>query len=69
MNYQLIQTTTPDKPSRYSANGKRISKEAYDLITQQARMYGQHDTFQTKSIELEGGIFKRKNYSSARWED
>ncbi len=62
-HYNLIETSTIDKPMRYSANGKRISYERSTHITTLARMYGQHDSFITKQI----GVDKYKHYSSVRY--
>lgn len=67
--YSLIQTLTSGKPARFSANGKRISREQYNHIETMARMYGTWDCFSTKAWSLPEGKTKRKNYSLARWEN
>lgn len=66
-HYSLIQTLTSGKPARYSANGKRISRERYEFIIQMASMNGHYDCFSTRAWPLPDGKTKRKNYSTARW--
>lgn len=66
-HYDLIETRTTGKPARFSANGKRISRDRYEMILTMAGMYGQHDCFLTKAWPLDNGGTKRKNYSCARW--
>lgn len=65
--YTLIQTLTSGKPARFSANGKRISREYHEYIVQMASMYGNYDCFSTRAWPLPDGKTKRKNYSCARW--
>lgn len=65
--YQLIQTLSPDAPARYSANGKRISRDEYERITSRAIREGKLECFQTIAKQLPGGKIKRKNFSTARW--
>lgn len=65
--YQLIQTTSPDAPARYSANGKRVSREEYERIADRAFREGKLECFQTIAKQLPGGRIKRKNFSIARW--
>lgn len=66
-SYSLIETRHSNKPARYSANGKRVSKAAYELIVQQALMYGKLDCFLTRAWPEGKGGTKRKNYSHATY--
>lgn len=66
-HFDLIETRTTGKPARFSANGKRISREKYEHIVQQARMFGSLSCLQTKAWPIEKGGTKRKNYSVAQY--
>lgn len=66
-HYSLVETCTPLKPSRYSANGKRISKERFDHIKLMADMYGKQDSFLVRKQELKSGGIKWKYYNCASW--
>lgn len=66
-SYQLIQTLTSGKPARFSANGKRISRDEYERIIITAGMFGRHECFNTRAWPLDNGGTKRKNYSYASW--
>lgn len=66
--FNLTQTLGADKSTRYSANGKRVSKARYDEIVERALRDGKLDCFHTKARQI-GTTFRRTNYSSARWED
>ena len=66
-SFELTQIITPDKPTRYSANGKRVSKDRYEEIERLARMFGRHECFTTRAKQLDGGTFKRWNYSYCSW--
>ncbi len=65
--YQLCQVAGADMPTRYSANGKRISRDKYERITAAAFRDGKLECFHTKAKQLPGGRIRRWNYISARW--
>lgn len=65
--YSLIETLTTGKPARFSANGKRISREEWNRIQTMARMYGRLECFSTRAWPLDNGGTKRKNYSHAQF--
>lgn len=66
-HYNLIETRTTGKPARFSANGKRISREQWEHIHTMAQMHGRLECFSTRAWPIEGGGTKRKNYSTAQW--
>ena len=68
-HYNLTQVLVDDKPARYYANSRRVSRDQYDHIIRMARMdaSGHIDCFATKAKQLPGGHFKRWNYCCARW--
>lgn len=62
---QLVQHTYSDKPARYYIDGKRVSRETYELTVIKARMQGKdHSCFHTKAEPYGQGMFHRVNYSS-----
>ena len=66
-HFNLTQCLGGSQETRYSANGRRISREEYERITARALREGHLDTFHTKARQLPGGEFRRTNYVSARW--
>ena len=65
--YSLSETRTTGKAARFYADGKRISREKFEMIKQMAFMYGTLDTFLTRAWPVENGGTKRTNYMTARW--
>lgn len=65
--YQLSQTTGADRETRFTANGKRISRAEYDRIVARALRDGRLECFLTKGRQEAGGKVRRTNYSVARW--
>jgi hypothetical protein len=68
MTMELRQTMNPDRPARYYADGKRITKAEYDRLFNKANLHGHADCFATKCRQLPGGKFQRTNYVSVRFE-
>jgi len=62
---QLIETRRTGKPARFSADGRRISRDRYNHITRMASIYGRLECFLTKAWPIENGGTKRKNYTTA----
>lgn len=61
---QLTQVLSPDRPARYSANGRRISKAEYDRLIERGIAEGTYSNASTRAIQLPGGRFKRWNYTT-----
>lgn len=59
----LTQHTYSNKPPRYYIDGVRVSRDAYELHVQMARMYGTYDCFRTVCKPYGNGMFHRINYS------
>lgn len=66
-HYHLSETNGGDKPARYFANGKRVSRDEFERIKARALRDGHLDCFHTKAKQLPGGKFRRVNLSTARW--
>jgi len=64
-SHDLLQVRYPDKPTRFFIDGKRVSRERFEHMETQARMFGRLECFNTRAIPLPGGTFKRFNYSTA----
>lgn len=63
--FSLLEVRYPDKPARFFANGKRISRDEWERIHIRANIDGRLDCFSTRAIPQPGGTFKRFNYSHA----
>lgn len=61
----MLEVRYPDKPPRYFVNGRRVPVDHYNLIREQALMFGRLDCFSTKAVQVNRGKFKRFNYSHA----
>lgn len=59
---QLIQCLSPDRPARYSRDGRRVSKAEYDRLVNAGIADGSYSCAMTRAKQMPGGTFKRWNY-------
>jgi hypothetical protein len=55
----LLVTRRDDRPARYFADGRRISRDCFETIQIEARMYGRIECFWTRSIFRSGHTLRR----------
>lgn len=60
--YQLAQTLGADMETRFSVEGRRVSRERFETIRDSADRL---ECLQTVGRQLSGGRFRRTNYSIA----
>ena len=65
--HSLTKIQGADMETRFTIDGRRVSRERYEHVERMARMYGRHDCFSTRAIQKPGGKIRRWNYSLARW--
>ncbi len=65
--HNLTKIQGADMETRFTVDGKRVSRETFEDIERMARMFGRIDCFHTRAIPKPCGKTRRWNYSTARW--
>ena len=65
--YRLTDHKGAGMTARFYINGRRVSRERYELIEQMGYTNGRVDCFHTSAKPVDGGKTRRSNYKTVQY--